>query len=97
MEKKLFMALGLYLLTEQQLYWLICGISQFELIIILIIMWKKEYFIEKYDVIYLMISIQMIAYSLFMIEHVTFFFSLFYINVFLIIIYLICKKYTKQW
>lgn len=97
MEKEIFMALGLHLLTEQQLYWLICGISQFELIIMLIIMWKKKYFIEKFDIVYLMISIQMIAYALFRIEHITFFFSLFYINIFLVIIYLICKQYTKQW
>ena len=95
MEKKIIYALGLYLLTEQQFYWLICGICQFELIIMLIIMWRKEYFIEKSDIFYLMVSIQMVAYVLFRIEHVTFFFSIFYINIYLIVIYLICKQYAK--
>lgn len=38
MEKEIFMALGLHLLTEHQLYWLICGISYVELGIMLFIM-----------------------------------------------------------
>jgi hypothetical protein len=90
-------ALGLHLWTEQQLYWLICGISQIELIILLIIMWKKKYFIEKFDVVYLVIAIQIIAHVLFRVEHITFFFSLFYVNVFLLLIFLICKQYIKTW
>jgi hypothetical protein len=47
MEKEIFMALGLHLWTEQQLYWLICGISHIELIIMLIIMWKKNFLLKK--------------------------------------------------
>lgn len=38
MEKEIFMALNLHLLTEIQLYWLICGISYIELGIMLLIM-----------------------------------------------------------
>jgi len=96
MEKELFMALGLHLWTEQQLYWLICGICQFELIIMLIIMWRKKFFIEKIDIVYLIAAIQMIAYALFKVEHITFFFSIFYINVFLLLIFLICRQYIKH-
>jgi hypothetical protein len=97
MEKELFMALGLHLWTEHQLYWLICGISHIELFIMLIIMWKKKYFIEKIDIVYLVISIQMIAYVLFKVEHVTFFFSILYMNLFLLLIFLICRQYIKTW
>ena len=97
MEKEIFMALGLHLWTEQQLYWLICGISQIELFIMLIIMWRKKYFIEKVDVVYLILAIQMIAFALFKVEHVTFFFSIFYINLFLLLIFLICRQYIKTW
>jgi len=97
MEKEIFMALGLHLLTEHQLYWLICGISYVELGIMLFIMWKKKFFLEKSDVVYLVIVIQMIAYALFKVEHVTFFFTIFYINIFLLLIYLICRQYMKTW
>lgn len=97
MEKEIFMLLGLYLWTEHQLYWLLCSISYVELFIMLLVMWKKKYFLEKIDVVYLIIVIQMIAYALFRIEHVTFFFSLFYINIFLLLIFLICRQYTKTW
>jgi hypothetical protein len=96
MERELFFALGLHLLTEQQLYWLICGVCYVELIIMLIIMWKKKYFIEKIDIVYLIIAIQMLAYVLFKVEHVTFFFSIFYITLFLLLIFLICRQYTKH-
>jgi len=91
MEKEIFMWLGLHLWTEQQLYWLICGISHIELIIMLIIMWKKKYFIEKIDIVYLVLAIQMIAFALFRVEHVTFFFSIFYINIFLLLIFFIFR------
>lgn len=47
------------------------------------------------DVVYLVVVIQMIAYTLFRVEHITFFFTLFYINIFLIIIFLICRQYKK--
>jgi len=97
MEKEIFMWLGLHLWTEQQLYWLICGISHIELIIMLIIMWKKKYFIEKIDIVYLVLAIQMIAFALFRVEHVTFFFSIFYINLFLLLIFFICRQYIKTW
>lgn len=91
------MALNLHLLTEIQLYWLICGISYIELGIMLLIMWKKKFFLEKMDVVYLVVVIQMIAYALFRVEHITFFFTIFYINIFLIIIFLICRQYIKTW
>lgn len=97
MEKEIFMALGLHLWTEYQLYWLICGICYVELGIMLLIMWKKEFFIEKIDIVYLIVVIQMLAFVLFRVEHVTFFFSIFYINLFLLLIYLICRQYTKKW
>lgn len=61
----------------------------------LLIMWKKNFFLEKMDVVYLVVVIQMIAYTLFRVEHITFFFTLFYINIFLIIIFLICRQYKK--
>lgn len=38
MEKQIFMTLGLHLLTEHQLYWLICSIGYVELAIMLLIM-----------------------------------------------------------
>ena len=38
----------------------------------------------------------MIAYALFKVEHITFFFSIFYINVFLLLIFLICRQYIKH-
>ena len=90
------MALGLHLLTEHQLYWLICGIGYIELFIMLLVMWKKNFFLEKIDIIYLIVVIQMIVYASFWVEHVTFFSSIFYVNVFLIIIYLICRQYKKD-
>lgn len=91
----LYTLLGLHLLTPQQLYFLLCLISYIELIIMLRIMWKKKFFIEKIDIVYLIVAIQLIAYALFKVEHVTFFFSLFYINLFLLLIYLICSQYKK--
>lgn len=97
MEKEIFMALGLHLWTEYQLYWLICGVSYIELLIMLFIMWKKNFFIEIIDIVYLVIVIQMLAYVLFRVEHVTFFFSIFYINLFLLLIFLICRQYKKTW
>ena len=97
MEREIFFMLGLHLWTEQQLYWLICIICQFELGIMLIVMWKKNFFIEFMDIILLGLAIQMLAYVLFRVEHVTFFFSIFYINLFLVMIYLICRQYKKTW
>lgn len=97
MEKQIFMALGLHLLTEHQLYWLLFIIGLIELFIMLIIMWKKNFFLEWLDVIYLIIVIKFIVYSLFWVEHLTFFSTIFYINVFLIIIYLICRQYKIEW
>ena len=93
MEKQLFMSLGLHLLTEQQLYILLCSITYVEMIIMLLIMWMKKYFIEKMDIIYLGVAIQFIAYALFKVEHVTFFFSLIYLNLFLLLIFLVVRQY----
>ena len=93
----IYILLGLHLLTPQQLYFLLCTISYIELVIMLIIMWKKKYFIEKMDIIYLIVAIQFIAFALYKVEHVTFFFSLLYINFFLLLIFVICSQYKKEW
>lgn len=97
MEKQIFMALGLHLLTEHQLYWLLCTIGLTELFIMLIIMWIKNFFLEWSDVIYLSIVINFIVYACFWVEHLTFFSTIFYINAFLMIIYLICRLYKIEW
>jgi len=96
MEKELFMALGLHLWTERQLYWLICSVCQFNFLIMLLVMWRKNFFLEKYDIMYFIVSIQMLAYVFFRIEHITFFFSILYINLFLLAMYQICKYYSKK-
>jgi hypothetical protein len=62
----------------------------------LIIMWKKNFFIEKMDIIYLIIVIQLIAFALYKVEHVTFLSSLLYINLFLLLIYAVCSQYKKE-
>lgn len=92
----LYISLGLYLLTPKQIYFILCTISYIELFIMLIIMWRKKYFIEKMDVIYLVVVIQLIAFSSYRVEHVTFFSSLLFINFFLLIIYVICSQYKKE-
>lgn len=97
MEKQLFMALGLHLHTEIQLYMFLCIIGFFELIIMLIILWLKGYFIEIWDAVILTPCLFWIVYHLFLVEHVTFFSALFYINLWLLIIYLICRLYKKTW
>jgi hypothetical protein len=94
MEKQLFIALGLHLWTERQLYWLICSVCQFDLLIMLLVMWRKNFFVEKSDISYFVVSIQMLAFVLFRVEHVTFFFSILYINLFLFAMYQICKYYS---
>lgn len=96
MEKELMIALGLHLWTERQLYWLICSICQFEFLIMLLIMWRKKFFIEKLDILYFVLAIQMVAFALFRVEHITFFFSIIYINMFLYGMYRICKYYSKK-
>lgn len=96
MEKQLFIALGLHLWTERQLYWLICCVCHIELIIMLKIMWRKKIFVEKSDIIYFISCIQMLAVVLFKWEHITFFFSIFYISLFLMMMYFICKYYTED-
>ena len=96
MEKNLFFTLGLHLLTERQLYWLICSFCQIEFLIMLLVMLRKNFFIEKYDIIYIVMSIQMLAYVLFRVEHITFFFSILYVNLFLCFAYQICKYYSKK-
>ena len=99
MDKQLIWALGLHLWTEQQLYLLLCTISYIEMTTLLVVLWKKDYFVEKLDWVYLFFSIQIIASTLFIIENVGFFCSLFYINLFLFMIFLIIRKYKykKPW
>jgi hypothetical protein len=93
----IYTLLGLDFWTPQQFYFVLCTISYIELVIMLIVMWKKKYFIEKIDIVYLIVAIQFIAYALYKVEHVTFLFSLLYINFFLLLIYVICSQYKKGW
>lgn len=95
MDVDLYALFGLNLLSPQKLYYLLSIISYFELFVMLIIMWRKKFFLEKMDVVFLIIAIQFILYAAFKVEHIDFFFCLLYINFFLFLIYQICKKYKK--
>jgi len=96
MQKELLFALGLELWTERQLYWLICCISQFEFLIMWKFMARNDYFLEKADIIIMVLSIQCFAYVLFRVDHITIIYSLLYINLFLFIAFLIFKHFTNK-
>jgi len=97
MEKQIFMALGLHLLPEPQLFWLIFLIGVIELFILYFIMWIKNFFLEWFDLVYLSTVIYCIDCWLFWDEHLTFFSTLFYINVYLLIVFVICRMFKIEW
>jgi len=74
MEKTIFMLLGLHLLPEQKLYWLILLISYTELSIMLFCDVKKKIFLLKNEIYYfLLLLLNDLAYTAFNVEHITFF------------------------
>lgn len=93
---ELFYALGLHLWTMQQWFLLLCSISYIELGLMFFYLWKKDYFIEKGDGIFLMMAIPFILYVLYIVEHVKILFSLLYINCFLLAIFIICLQYKNK-
>ena len=62
----------------------------------LLIMRRKKFFVEKSDIAYSITCIQLLAFVFFRVEHITFFFSILYINSFLFAMYHICKYYSKK-
>ena len=95
-ERHLYFVLNLHLLTEKQLFILICFIGFIEATIMFALMHRSRYFIEIYDIIYMFSAIVIIEYFLFYVEHVTFFTCIFYENIYLLMIYLIFRKYKGQ-
>jgi uncharacterized membrane protein YhfC len=87
MEKRIFMLLGLHLYTEAKLFNIIVLISLIELLIMLIVLKKRNYFVEWHDFIGLGASLCWLSYMLFLSEHLTFFSCLFYNNLYLFMMY----------
>jgi len=96
MEKRLFFLLNLHLLNEKQLFGLLCIITLINMLIGLGYLWYKWYFVELYDVFVLGIGIVQFAYCLFLVEHITFFASLFYLHMLLLIFLRIVKMYSYK-
>src|ERR1700743_2594880 len=57
---------------------------------------RNDYFLEKADIIIMVLSIQCFAYVLFRVDHITIIYSLLYINLFLFIAFLIFKHFTNK-
>jgi hypothetical protein len=87
MEKKLFFLLNLHLLTERQLFYLLCIITIINMLIIMSYLYYKRYFVELSDMFLLAFCIIFIAYILFLVDHVTFFATLIYLHLFLVIFF----------
>jgi len=96
MERKLFFLLNLHLLTERQLFYLLCIITVINMLIGFSYFWYKKYFVELSDVVILFFCIVEHAYVLFLIEHITFFACLIYLHVLLLILGLVFKQYSYR-
>lgn len=87
MEKKIFMALGLHLCTEVQLFHIIVLLGFIKALIMLVVLHKRGYFVEKFDLVILTTGIYWLTYVLFLKEHLTFFSCIFYNFFYLFMIY----------
>ena len=95
MEKQLFMWCNLYLLPEKQLCLLLCLIGLLEGFLLIAYMYYiKKYSIGLPDFCWVIFCMPLFTYMLFMVDHLTFFSCLFYIQVFILIFYFIVKKYS---
>jgi hypothetical protein len=64
--------IDIMLFTPNNWFCLILIISYIELFIMIIVMWKKKFFIEAIDIIYLVIAILFIIYVMYKVEHIAF-------------------------
>lgn len=81
------MWLGLHLNTEYKLFFIIFLISIIELVIMLFILYKRDYFVEWYDFIILAGSLYWLTSNMFLEEHLTFFSCIAYNNIYLFMMY----------
>lgn len=96
MEKKIFMALGLHLIPEFKLWLLICLICYIEgLIMVLILRWQFIH-LGKKELIWLFFVVVSLSHTMFMVDHLTFFITIFYVNNILYLMYYVCKKYPDK-
>jgi len=87
MEKRFFMWLGLHLYTEVQLFHIIVFIGFIEILIMLVVLRKRGYFVEFWDFFILGTGIYWLTHVFFLKEHLTFFSCIFYNNLFLFMVY----------
>lgn len=87
MEKKFFMWLGLHLYTEMQLFHIIILFGCLEVIIMLVVLHKRGYFVEIWDFFILSTGMYWLSGIFFLTEHLTFFSCIFYNTFYLFMIY----------